>query len=650
MARMFIRQTRTNNIATGEGYFTYRLVRGERIGGKVRQITVLNLGRHFPVLQDDWPLLCSRIEQLLTPQAQLCDILCPAHLERAAQRYVGQLIARSGEQPGAAPEDQAAPASAQPHCNAPPAPDTATPAPMAQTPAAPVNSPSRAAASTVDLHSVDIASMVDSLPRSVGVEHVALHAINQLGLADKLTALGINGVMRACILGNLIGRIAAPGSELATWDWLCSHSALGELLDVDFEGLSHMRLYRASDLLMRHRQAIEAHVFDAVTSLFSLPETVTLYDLTNTYFEGQAANNPKAQFGRSKEKRSDCPLVTLGLVLDGSGFVRRSKTFDGNVSEGTTLQVMLADLAAPVGALVIMDAGIATQANIDWLVEHKYRYLVVRRGGLREFDAKQAVATQTVGGETVRLQKALSADGLEVELHCHSQGRQAKEQAMSKRFCDAFEAGLKKIADGLGKPRSEKRLDKLNERIGRLKQRSRGVSQHYQITLTSDEAGKNATALSCKQEWVSGTMATHPGVYCLRTNVLDWDADKLWQTYSGLTDIESVFRSFKSELGLRPVFHHKENRADGHLFITVLAYQCVQLIRTELKAQATINDSWESLRKTMQVQRRTTTSMRRADGRMLHVRKTSKAEPELARIYQALGIDASPGSVKKLIG
>jgi len=340
MARVFIRQTRTNNKATGEGYFTYRLVRGERIAGKVRQITVLNLGRHFPVLQDDWPLLCSRIEQLLAPQTLLCDILCPAHLERVAQRYVGQLIARSSELPGAVPDGQAAPAlepapaSSEPHVNALLAPDTAAPAPVV--------SPSRAVTSTVDLQSVDIASMVDSLPRSVGVEHVALHAIAQIGLVEKLTSLGINGVTRACILGNLIGRIAAPGSELATWDWLMRHSALGELLDVDFEGLSHMRLYRASDLLMKHRQAIEAHVFGAVTTLFSLTDTVTLYDLTNTYFEGEAASNPKAQFGRSKEKRSDCPLVTLGLVLDGSGFVRRSKTFEGNVSEGSTLQGMQA--------------------------------------------------------------------------------------------------------------------------------------------------------------------------------------------------------------------------------------------------------------------------------------------------------------------
>ena len=641
MARMFIRQTRTNNKATGEGYFTHRLVRGERIVGKVRQITVLNLGRHFPILQDHWPLLCSRIEQLLAPQSLLCALDCPEHIERAAQRYVAQLIEQAPPSPATAAQSASgAPGVAGTEATGD-AVGTVTP-----TDSRARKSAHPALASTPDLQTVDIDSMQDSQVRAIAVEHVALHAISQLGLVEKLTELGINGVMRACILGNLIGRMAAPASELATWNWLQTESALGELLDVDFCALSHMRLYRASDLLMSQRQKIEAHVFGAVTSLFGLTETVTLYDLTNTYMEGQAELNAKAQLGRSKEKRSDCPLVTLGLVLDGSGFVRRSKTFEGNVSEGTTLEVMLAGLQAPAGALVIMDAGIATQANIDWLIENKYRYLVVRRGGVRSFDATLSVATQTQGGETVRLQKALSADGKELELYCHSEGRQAKEEAMVKRFCTAFEAGLQKIAEALSKPRGEKRAAKVQERIGRLKQKSRGASQHYQITLTADESGKTVASMSWTKELVAGTMATHPGVYCLRTNVLDWDEERLWQTYATLTDIESVFRSLKSELGLRPVFHHKEDRADGHLFITVLAYQCVQVIRTKLK-ESGIKDSWATLRKTLQVQRRTTTSMRRSDGRTVHVRKTSKAEPALMRVYQALGINAAPGGVRK---
>ncbi len=623
---MFIRQTRTNNKITGEGYFTYRLVRGERMGGKVRQITVLNLGRHFPIKQDDWPLLCRRIEQLLQPQDTLLDLTCPEAIEGAAQRYVGQLIERA--LPGAQGDAALAPRGTDRSV------DAVTPAPCAP-----------------DYQEVDIDSLQQTQPRSVGVEHLALHALSQVGFIQKLTDLGINGVMRAAILGNVIGRLAEPGSERSTWNWLQTQSALGELIDVDFAGLSPMRLYRASDLLMRHRAAIEAHLFSSIETLFSLEETVTLYDLTNTYVEGDAAANPKARFGRSKEKRTDCPLITLGLVLDGSGFIRRSKTFAGQVSEGATLEGMLSGLGAPPGAMVIMDAGIASEANVTWLSEHGYRYLVVRRGGARQFDESVAVTIETAGGEALRLQKVVREDGLEVELYCHSAGREAKETAMVARFGQAFEAGLQKIADGLTKPRSEKRYDQLLERIGRLKETSRGASQHYAVSLMgedSEKKGKRATALTWVKTPVSGTMATHPGVYCLRSNEMTWDEERLWRTYTMLTDLESVFRSLKSELGLRPVFHQKEDRADGHLFITVLAYQCVQMLRTQLK-KAGINESWATLRKTLSVQRRVTSSLRRRDGRTVHVRKSTVAEPALMAIYQALAINPAPGGSKKLI-
>jgi len=410
-----------------------------------------------------------------------------------------------------------------------------------------------------------------------------------------------------------------------------------------------MALYRASDILMHHRAAIEAHLFGAIRTLFSLEETVTLYDLTNTYFEGETAANPKAKHGRSKEKRSDCPLVTLGLVLDGSGFVRRSKTFAGNVSEGTTLSGMLTGLGAPSGALVIMDAGIATEANLVWLVEHGYRYLVVRRGGARQFDETRAVSIETACGETLRLQKEMSEDGKEVRLYCHSPGREMKETAMAERFAQGFEAGLQKIANGLQKPRSEKRHDKLLERIGRLKEKSRGASQHYTVNLVRDANGKTASALTWEKASVAGTMATHPGVYCLRSNETEWGEEKLWRTYTMLTDLESVFRSLKSELGLRPVFHSKEDRSDGHLFITVLAYQCVQVLRVQLK-KAGIADSWASLRETLSVQRRVTSSFRQMDGRTLNVRKSTMAEPDLTAIYRAIGVCPEPGGAKKLIG
>lgn len=552
---MYIRQTRTNNKATGEGYFTYRLVRGERVGGKVRQITVLNLGRNFAIKQEDWPQLCARIEHLLHPQDTLLAVACPAHIERAAQRYVGQLVARAPQQ------------------------DNESCVTGAATPAATSTEPR----SLPDFQEVDINSQQLTQPRSVGVEQAGLRALEQLGFVGKLTELGVNGVMRAAILGTLIGRMAKPASELSTWNWLQTQSALGELIDVDFETLSHMTLYRASDILMHHRAAIEDHLFGSIRTLFALEETVTLYDLTNTYFEGAAAANPKAKRGRSKEKRRDCPLVTLGLVLDGSGFVRRSKTFAGNVSEGNTLEVMLTGLSALPGALVIMDAGIATEANLAWLVARGYRYLVVRRGGTRQFDTARAVSIETAGGEALQLQKEMSEDGKEVRLYCHSAGRELKE-----------------------------------------------------------------TALTWEKMPVVGTMATHPGVYCLRSSETEWDEERLWRTYTMLTDLESVFRSLKSELGLRPVFHSKEERSDGHLFITVLAYQCVQVLRVQLKA-AGITGSWATLRDILSVQRRVTSSFRQRDGHSLNVRKSTLAEPDLLAIYRAIGANPAPGGTRKLI-
>jgi transposase len=600
---MFIRQTKTRNSTTGEAYTTFRLVASERVGKQVRQRTLLNLGRQFNVAKDEWPLLCARIEQILSGQGSL--LTESASIETLAQRYAARLVA-------------------------------STPS-VASSPEGPA----------VEFQEVDVNSLELVRPRSVGVEHAGLAALSWLGIPEVLESVGMNAGQRACALGSIIGRMACPGSELATWNWLKNKSAFGELVDVDFEGVPLMKLYRASDLLVRNRDAIEGALFKRISDLFSLPATVTLYDLTNTYFEGEASGNAKAKRGHSKEKRSDCPLVTLGLVLDGSGFVRRSRMFEGNVSEASTLEGMLSGLDAPKGAMVIMDRGIATEANITWLIEHNFRYLVVSREKGRQFDESQTTETTTKSEETIRIQRVLSEDGSEVRLYCHSEKRQEKETAMTKRFTERFEQGLVKLAAGLEKKRGNKNRDKLSEKIGRLKEKSHGIGQHYTITIACDESGTKATSLTWEKTPVDGTQFTHPGVYCLRSNETTWDEATLWQTYTMLTDLEAVFRSLKSELGLRPVFHHKEERTEGHLFITVLAYQAVQAIRKKLKAQGT-PASWTTLREVLAVQQRVTATFRQRDGRTLNIRKATVAEKALKEIYEKLGISATPGGIQKL--
>ncbi len=397
--------------------------------------------------------------------------------------------------------------------------------PAAKTPAQsetkPAAQPESTAVPAADVQAVDVNTLELVRPRSVGVEHIGLWAMCQVGFPELLLELGMSSPIRAAILGVIIGRMAAPGSELAAHRWLGQQSSLGELLDVDFERMPLMTLYRASDALMKYRDIIERTLFNRVHDLLGLNITVTLYDLTNTYFEGTAAANPKANNGRSKEKRSDCPLVTLGRVLDGSGFVRRSETFEGNVSEGKTLERMLNGLGAPAGALVVMDAGIATEANLIWLSEHGYRYLVVSRERARQFEAETAIPIETAAGATVHIQRVDDPDNKEVRLYCYSEQREQKEQGINRRFCERFEAGLKNIADGLGKPRTEKRLDKLHQRIGRLKEKSKGVSQHYDIELLPDASGKQVVELRWTKQPQAGTRLapTPASIACAATKL-----------------------------------------------------------------------------------------------------------------------------------
>ena len=183
---------------------------------------------------------------------------------------------------------------------------------------------------------------------------------------------------------------------------------------------------------------------------------------------------------------------------------------------------------------------------------------------------------------------------------------------------------------------------------GRWLESIRDRLQHYDIELDTDPSAERATAVRFSRRPVDGSMMTHPGGYCLRSNQTDWDEETLWRTYVTLTDLEAVFRSLKSELGLRPIFHHKPIRAEGHLFITVIAYQLVQLIRRRLR-EAGEHASWNTVRRILEGRQRITATFRRADGRTLHVRKATRAEPPQQAIHDALGIDPAPGTTRKTI-
>jgi len=515
-----------------------------------------------------------------------------------------------------------------------------------------------------DYHRVNINHIEAAQACGIGAETLACHAVRQLQLDQKLTALGFNKIGSAAALGSIIGRMVSPGSGLQTHDWLQSRTGLGELLDHDYGSTSLTRLYTISDRLLKHQAALEAFLAAQEQTLFDLNRSIVLYDLTNTYFEGQCAQNPKAcpelvevaQFGRSKEKLKCCPLVTLDLVLDGNGFPLSSQVFPGNASDPTTLSLMLEGLQGkhPLAGekpVIIMDAGIASADNIAWLSERGYLYLVVSRERCVQDprDQDHAILVRDTGPNTVSVFRTIDTETKEPRLYCYSDQKAKKEQAIRNRFHVRLEEALDKLNAGLDKKGAIKNVAKIHERIGRLREKNSRVAQDYRIEVIADGEKNNAIRIDWQRESKSALKDQHCGVYRLRTNIKEWPEEQLWTTYIMLTEIEATFRSLKTDLGLRPVFHHKEEPVTGHLFITLLAYHLVHTLRYQLKQQG-IQLSWDSIRNIMSTQQRLTITLPTEDNKTIHLRTTTQAEARQKQLYAALSIQPDPiGKFKTII-
>ena len=608
---MFIRKTKIKTSPQGEPYYTYRIVETSRTSTGIKQRTLINLGKHFDIDTTHWTLLAKRIEEIVQGQSGSAQqhslfnisLEIEADLEASAQRYAAQIILKFSQTTH----------------------DSDTTSNIGE-----------------DIQSIDLNSIEALNPKSMGVENMAYHAFLQLGLDTKLTSLGFNRPQLAAAIGNIIGRMASPASERDTHRWLQTCSSLGELFEHDYETTSLTRLYTVADDLLKHKTAIEAHLYQRETDLFQLNNTIALYDLTNTYFEGQALRNELAKFGRSKEKRSDCPLVTLGLVVDSEGFVMRSEVFAGNASEPATLAEMMKGLTPAQASIepivIVLDAGIASQKNLDWLLANGYHYLVVSRDQKKQLDQTlEEVVVSEDKDNRVTATRELSQDKQEVRLYCHSQAKEKKEQGILTRFAERMETALTQLKDGLSKKGTTKKASKIHERIGRIKQKNTRVASHYTIDVIVDEETQNAIDIQWSRNENAEKKEADSGRYCLRSSLVDWSEEKLWRTYIMLNEVEACFRCMKSELGLRPVYHQKTERVTAHLFITLIAYHLVQTIRYQLK-QKGIHLSWESLRDTLSSQHRITISMNTKNGEKVHLRVTTKTNTDQEKIFNALDV------------
>jgi transposase len=602
---MYIRIVTQKNKLTGQVYVTHSLVEAYRNAeGKVRQHTLMNLGTQFDIPKEYWKILADRIEEIRQGQVSLLEL--DPILEKEAQRIAKLIIQKYSET---------------------------------------LASNQKPTQKQSDYQTVDLNSISHQHVRKIGSEHVGLYAAMQLQLDQILSDLGFNQKQIHLAIGNIIGRLVRPGSELNTHRYLSEQSALDELLGADFSNLSLKNFYMIADLLFKSKLKIEQALYRREKDLFNFEETITLYDITNTYFEGRSLANPKAQYGRSKEKRNDCVLVSLGMVLDSSGFPKKSEIFPGNVSEPKTLQQMLELLGNNNTATIVMDAGIATKENIAWLRAQNRKYIVVSRKRNLEMPVnRERIIVKEDTHNLVQVSLVKNDKTNELELYCHSKAKEAKTKQMRNKFSTRFEDELQKLREGLTKKGSTKIHEKILQRIGRLKEKYNKVGKFYEITATSDSQNKNTIEITWSKKEDSSIHNT--GMYCLKSNRLDLDEVSFWNIYTTLTELESAFRSLKSELGFRPVYHQKEHRIDAHLFISIIAYHLLHTIRYQLKAKG-ICASWETLRDILDTQCRITTTLSLKDGRKVQIRKTTTPDTNQLQIYKALDIDTHPGKTEK---
>ena len=417
--------------------------------------------------------------------------------------------------------------------------------------------------------------------RQFGDVYLALALWRGVGLeelCERLLPIGKERIAWAKMATVLVAaRFCEPSSELhIAEDWY-RRTALADLLQLGDEEVNKDRLYRGLDQLLAHKPALEARLSRRCGELFSIQNEVLLYDVTSTYFEGEAAANPLAQRGYSRDHRPDCKQVCIALVVTFDGFPLGYEVFAGNTHDSRTLQMIVATMEARHGVLGrvwITDRGMASAANLAWLRQTGRRYIIgAPKSELKKFGSELA---RSDGWRTVH-------EGVEVKLTghpetgetvilCRSADRRSKEQAMHDKFSRRIETALERLAGRIA--RSKRRLDPalVNRQIGRILQQNQRAAARFTVELAPD-SGRAGFRLQVARNAAFDDWATlSEGAYLLRSNITDWSDEQLWKAYIQLTQAEAAFRIQKDQLNVRPIWHQRADRLQAHILVCFLAF------------------------------------------------------------------------------
>jgi transposase len=493
----------------------------------------------------------------------------------------------------------------------------------------------------------------------LGPELVALEAWKSLGFDTCLKNLGFNGSQCMDATVTVINRLVSSVSEHRLEDWL-PQTALPELLSEKILRRGDDRYYRISDKLLSNQSSIEAHVRSRQSSLFSLDRSILLYDLTNTHFEGMCKRNPKAKHGKNKQKRNDCRQVVIGMVFDGSGFELGHKMFDGNQSDSKSLLEMISSLEECTGntltpdspkPIVILDGGISSQKNLSLLRKHGFSYLVNdsrRKRIYYESHFSQLESFELVTGRDkkpgvfVRMidEETLDESGQDPILRervllCRSDARREKERTIVSNAEKRFIANLEKLRSRIisGQLVDKKKVERA---AGRIQAKHPRIQRYYEVEITGNQRAEDVI-WTRKDEDLKRSSDLY-GCYVIRTDIDTLTDVELWNLYITLTRAEEGFQALKRDLGLRPNRHHKEDRVDGHIFISVLAYQLMCYISRRLEETGDQRD-WDTIRRILRTHCYTTIILPTKSGAVYRIRKAAEPEECQKEIYTSLGID-----------
>ena len=479
--------------------------------------------------------------------------------------------------------------------------------------------------------------------KEIGTEWICANTWHQLKLTELFENIGWSKEKVQLAMTQVISRAVYPGSELATSKWIKENSAICDITGYDVNKITKDKLYQSALDLYQHKATIEKHLSTTTNELFDLQDRIMLYDLTNTYFEGNKRNSQLAKYGRSKEKRSDAKLVVLAMVINIEGFIKYSAIHEGNYADTSDIKALIEKLSSNTSTaakpIVVMDAGIATENNLATLTVQGYKYVVVSRAKIKDYQpVQQGKKTYllTKSKKIIRLSMVQSEKYTDSFLKVESPAKAMKEQGIKNRLEQGYEEQLHLIKQSLSKPRGIKKADKVQQRIGRAKQKYPSIHHLYNITLDIDTATKIVKNLHWQKDMVKVQEANEKlGVYFLRTNLEHTDEALEWMIYNTIREIESTFRILKTDLDLRPIYHKNDTSTMAHLHLGLLAYWLVNTIRYQLKKSG-INDDWKEIKRKASTQKSVLTTAQNSYDKIIQIKRCTEPTEDLTKIHNAL--------------